>query len=396
MKLIKLKIPLELRPSWLNEDEIILPALEDKDKHYSITINPEGVKVNFDFNKVYENILYEKYTNQKRPPYTYLPFHFHKIPSFVRYFFKRNPKKSAFPLWPIDKSLEFLREIGTKYTLLNNIEEYTKYKFSDNKKYGLILTHDIEAENNWEWVKRIAQLEMDLGFRSSWNVVPHYYKIDYDVLDWLITNGFEIGLHGYNHDNKLAYQSIDIIRKRLEDSKSFIERYEIKGFRSPSWLRTDTLFKAIEEYFIYDMSVMDVDQICPAGTGGSCSLFPYYITKKLLEIPTTLPYEAPRYFGISKGELNNFWSTKIEWIKTIHGMIVVNTHPDPHYSGNPGMLEEYSLFLNKFKNDEECSCVLPRELADTYNSVSNNHSNLPSFPCKLRNEVGAGKLANKE
>lgn len=367
MKLVKLKIPLELRPSWLNnEDEIFLPALEDKDEHYSITINPEGVKVDFDFNKVYENILYEKYRKQKRPFYTYLPFHFHKIPSFIRYFFKKNPKKSSFPLWPVDKTLELLREIGVRYALLNNIEKYTKCNFLDDKKYGLILTHDIEAENNWEWVEKIAKLEMDLGFRSSWNVVPHYYKIDYNVLDWLIINGFEIGLHGYNHDNKLAYLSIDKMIKRIEDSMPFIERYEVKGVRSPSWLRTNTLFKVLEEYFIYDMSVMDVDQICPAGSGGSCSVFPYYITNILLEIPTTLPYEAPLYFGVSAIELNNYWSEKIEWIKTIHGMIVVNTHPDPHYSGNTLMLKEYGKFLENFKDDRECSMLLPGEFAGNY------------------------------
>lgn len=366
MKLINLKISLELQPPWLDKDEFFLPALEDKDKDYLITLDSEGIKINFDFNKMYENILYEKYTKHRRPPYTYLPFHFHKIPSSVRYFFKKNPKKTSFPLWPIEKSLELLREIGIKYNLFNNIEYYTKSYLPNNMKYGLILTHDIEAENNWEWVRKIAELEVSLGFRSSWNVVPHYYKIDYNVLDWLVENNFEIGLHGYNHDNKLAYLPIDLIRKRMKDSISFIERYNIKGFRSPAWLRTNNLFKVLEEFFVYDMSVLDVDQICPAGSGGSCSLFPYYITKRLLEIPTTIPYEAPMYFSVFAKELNNFWLEKIEWIKIINGMIVINTHPDPYYGGNYVMLKEYSYFLENFKNDNECYKLLPRELANAY------------------------------
>ncbi|MFQ5786551.1 MAG: hypothetical protein ACE5H1_01085, partial [Thermodesulfobacteriota bacterium] len=193
--------------------------------------------------------------------------------------------------------------------------------------------------------------------------VPHYYKIDCDILDWLIANGFEIGLHGYNHDNKLAYLSIDKMTKRIEDSMPFIERYKVKGFRSPSWLRTDSLFEVLEKYFIYDMSIQDVDHICPAGSGGSCSVFPYYVTKRLLEVPTTLPYEAPMYFGVTASELNAFWLEKTEWIKNINGMIVVNTHPDPHYSGNNVILKEYISFLEKFKDDKECSVLLPGEFA---------------------------------
>lgn len=366
MKLIKLKIPSDLRPFWLKKNEIFLPALRDKDEYYSITISIKGIETNFDFNEVFENILYERYTSRSRPLYTYLPFHFHRIPSIVRYYFKKNRyPKTSFPSLTIEKSLELLREIGIKHNLLNN--QFARCNWHDRKKYVLLLTHDIEAENNWGWVKKIAQIEMDLGFRSSWNVVPHYYKINYDILDWLAANNFEIGLHGYNHDNKLAYLSVDKIRKRMEDSMPFIEKYKVKGFRSPSWLRTDNLFKVLEEYFVYDMSVLDVDQICPAGSGGSCSAFPYYITKRLLEIPTTLPYEAPMYFDVPAFELNNFWFEKIEWIKNINGMIAVNTHPDPHYSGAQIMLKEYSRFLESFTNERECSILLPKEIANNYN-----------------------------
>ncbi len=320
--------------------------------------------------KVFENVLYERYTDLHRPLYTFLPFNYQKIPAIFRYrfqkFFKNNnPAKIVFPSWPYEKSLEELRK-----STLNNFEISQKNNFKkliwpENKQYSLVLTHDIESGDNWKWVKIIAEIEKEYGFKSSWNIVPKLYKIDYNILDWLISNGFEIGLHGYSQDNKLAFLKEDIIRRRIESVQGLVQQYKIKGFRSPSWLRSENLFKVLQDYFIYDCSVLDVDYISSAGIGGCCSIFPYKIGK-IIELPTTLPYEFPIQLGVRPIELNNFWREKVEWIKENRGVANLITHPDPFYGGNWPMVDAYRELLKNFAADNNLICMLPYQLAEYF------------------------------
>lgn len=326
--------------------------------------------------KIFENVLYEKYVDLRRPLYTYIPFNYQRIPGMIRYhsqklFKKTKPDKSVFPTWPFEELLEKLRKIALDKYVLDDCYPFKRLSWPEDKQYALILTHDIEGAGNWKWVRIIAEIEKEYGFRSSWNVTYGFYKIDYATLDWLIENGFEIGLHGYNHDNKLSFLSEDRIRWRIESSYPLIKQYNITGFRSPSWLRSETLFKVLQDYFIYDCSVLDVDYISPGGIGGCCSIFPYNIGK-LVELPTTLPYELPIQFGVAQSNLNSFWSQKIQWIKKNKGAIVVNTHPDPYYGGSQPMVNMYKSFLEKFKEGKDVICMLPSSVAEYYNRFNKN------------------------
>lgn len=353
--------------SFVNSDIDKEPAFVSKEKK---RLDDSYLK------KIFENVLYEKYVDLRRPLYTYIPFNYQRIPGMIRYhsqklFKKTKPDKSVFPAWPFEESLEKLRKIALDKYTINDSDLLRRLRWPENKQYALILTHDIEGANNWKWVRTIAEIEKEYGFRSSWNVVPKLYQIDYATLGWLIENGFEIGLHGYNHDNKLSFLSEDRIRRRIESSYPLIKQYNIRGFRSPSWLRSETLFKVLQDYFIYDCSVLDVDYISPGGIGGCCSIFPYNIGK-LVELPTTLPYELPIQFGVTQSNLNSFWSQKIQWIKKNKGAIVVNTHPDPYYGGNQPMVNMYKSFLEKFKEDKDVICMLPSNAAEHYAKFNAN------------------------
>ena len=50
------------------------------------------------------------------------------------------------------------------------------------KSFALVLTHDVETARGLQNVLKIAQMEENLGFRSSWNLVPHKYRIDDGVV----------------------------------------------------------------------------------------------------------------------------------------------------------------------------------------------------------------------
>lgn len=64
-----------------------------------------------------------------------------------------------------------------------------------------------------------------------------------------------------------------------------------------------------------------------------------------MHIPTTVPFETPLWFGYAPEHLLEFWMPKMKWLESCGGDIVVNTHPDPFYSGNARMLSAYEELL---------------------------------------------------
>src|SRR2546425_10248609 len=42
----------------------------------------------------------------------------------------------------------------------------------DGKKFAFVVTHDVESRKGLERCRELAQMEMRLGFRSSFNFVP--------------------------------------------------------------------------------------------------------------------------------------------------------------------------------------------------------------------------------
>ena len=82
----------------------------------------------------------------------------------------------------------------------------------EKKQFALVFTHDVEDKKGLQKCIKLAELEKKFGFRSSFNFVPEKYKITSEIFKYLKSNGFEIGVHGLNHDGKL-FKSRKIFRK---------------------------------------------------------------------------------------------------------------------------------------------------------------------------------------
>jgi hypothetical protein len=234
-------------------------------------------------------------------------------------------------------------EMAVGFALLRHFASHPEPPDRSN----LILTHDVDTAQGFEWARRIAQCEMDHGFRSSWNVVTSAYPIDHDTLAWLVERGFEIGVHGETHDNRLPFRSEAEMRRRFDWMRPFRERYGVAGFRSPSWCRTPLLFDVLSDHFAYDSSCLDVDENCPCGDGGVGTTQPFLIRPSLVEVPATLPFETPSLRGLEWSRATEFWWPKIRWSTDARANIVVNTHPDSHFSGNAEALEAYCGLLGR-------------------------------------------------
>ena len=77
----------------------------------------------------------------------------------------------------------------------------------DGKRFALVLTHDVESQAGVDQVRALAEVEMQHGFRSSFNFIPEGdYAVPAALRQWLLERGFEVGVHDLHHDGKL-YQS---------------------------------------------------------------------------------------------------------------------------------------------------------------------------------------------
>jgi len=332
------------------EGKVVAWGVCEREKIPLLSVESGVIFSQYNWGEWKDYILGEKYRDITRPFYTRLPFHYHIVPGPLRnisarvLLAKRAPSaypRDDFPGFPIEQGFELLNHVYERISGTHGLETH--------RSSQIILIHDIDTEEGFRWVKRIANLEIEYGFRSLWNVVGHKYKINYEILDWLVENGFEIGLHGYDHDNRLIFLPESKIRYRLDQCDRLLRRYQIKAFRSPSWFRNEMLFNVLKDYFLYDYSCLDTDIVCPGGNGG-CLWTKTFSLSGLTHVPTTLPFEIPLFFHYVPEQLLEFWKPKIEWLKSCHGNIVVNTHPDPHYSGNVRMLKIYGELLSLLEN----------------------------------------------
>ncbi|MFW9876683.1 MAG: polysaccharide deacetylase family protein [Candidatus Thorarchaeota archaeon] len=372
-KLVELVINNKIRPKWLSKHKniiFVIPAVYEnfskdgvlayftyKHKRYpAISLNNKN-KITFNFNpeKAINFILNEEHCSKKRPIYTYLPFHYHKIPlreKIYKTLKKRKNSRKNFPDWPIDNSADILKEICINSLRLNK-KIKTKRTWPNKAKFAIVISHDIDSKQGFSKIKEFLEIEKEHGIKASWNIVLNYFRLDYALLDRMVKEEHEICSHGYNHDNKIAYLGEKGIKKRFEKQKNLIKQYEIKGFRSPSLLVSKKLFQVAQDYFVYDSSIPDTEvTLTDSERRGCCSIFPFFINN-LVEIPITMPMDASLIFmGYKPDEILNLWKEKLNLIKDIGGVAVFNIHPEPRFSGNKKMMHIFEKLLEHLKNED--------------------------------------------
>src|ERR1051326_4826082 len=160
----------------------------------------------------------------------------------------------------------------------------------DGKKFALVLTHDVEGRRGLSRVERLKQLEQSRGFRSAFNFVP---EGDYSVPDALRlalgSDGFEVGLHGLQHDGRLYASKKQFLAKAAR-IRTYVQQWNACGFRSPLMQpRLPWLHKLGVEY---DCSSFDTDPFEPEPDGVG-TIFPFWVSGRdnsgFVELPYTLP-----------------------------------------------------------------------------------------------------------
>ena len=200
----------------------------------------------------------------------------------------------------------------------------------DGKQFAFVLTHDVESQEGLAKVRKLAEFEMEHGFRSSFNFIPDGpYQVSAELRQWLVDNGFEVGVHDLHHDGKL-YRNREEFRKKAERINEYLIEWQAVGFRSGFMLnRLDWMH---DLNVAYDASTFDTDPFEPQPEGMH-TIFPFWLPvpldargndsrKGYVELPYTLPQDSTLFLHMRE-KSPEIWLNKLDWVAERGGMAAV-------------------------------------------------------------------------
>ena len=142
----------------------------------------------------------------------------------------------------------------------------------DGKKFAFVLTHDVEGQEGVDNCRQLMQLEIELGFRSSYNFIPEgTYQTPADLRKELVDKGFEVGIHDLRHDG-LLYNSPRQFARNADRINHHLKNWGAVGFRSGFMLNRLDWLHALNIH--YDASTFDTDPFEPQPEGRR-TIFPF-------------------------------------------------------------------------------------------------------------------------
>ena len=277
----------------------------------------------------------------------------------------------------------------------------------DKKAFAFAITHDVEGPEGLAKVRQLAEIEMKLGFRSSFNFIPEGdYRVTPELRTWLTDRGFEVGVHDLNHDGKL-YRSGARFSRAASKINDYLKAWNAQGYRSGFMLHNLDWHHDLD--ILYDTSTFDTDPIefQPDGTG---TIFPFWIPyepsrnapgprrgapasaarKGYLELPYTLPQDSTLFIVLQE-QTPALWLKKLDWIASQGGMAMINVHPDylclegEAPSPRTFPIAHYYALLERVRTVHASSvwCALPREIATYVHSLPTPLPQRPKRVCMI-------------
>jgi hypothetical protein len=249
-----------------------------------------------------------------------------------------------------------------------------------DKAFAFVLTHDVEGRTGMERCRRLAEMEMGLGVRSSFNFVPEgEYALPAGLSSFLTANGFEIGVHDLHHDGSL-YRSYDAFKAASQRINHHLHAWGAVGFRSAFMLHNLEWLRELD--VLYDASTFDTDPFEPQPDGVN-TILPFWVPREngsgYVELPYTLAQDST-LFLILRETGNGIWKHKLDWVSAHGGLALVNVHPDYiAFDGRPGAFEYDAGLYREFlqyaiqRYGSSAWFALPREVA----SFARRHLSVP-------------------
>jgi hypothetical protein len=303
-----------------------------------------------------------------RPVAARMPFSYRRVPAPVRNVIRNVITRrraadlhSGWPAWPREPSVEVLRAVylAARRALDPDLEPLPFWP--DGSQFAIALTHDVDSAAGLERSRALAAMEAGRGLRACYYVVGLDYPLVPAAMADLHAAGAEVGLHGPHHDNRIAFHDPEVAASELDACAEAIDEHGMRGFRSPSMLRTPGLYELLADRFVYDSSMPDTG-LLPA-RNGCATVFPLGTQPSVLPL-TLAPDGQLLGSGLSPDAVLEAWIAKAEWIADLGGVAVHLTHPEVGFSADGPMRAAHERFLDWVVEREDAWCATPVEIVE--------------------------------
>jgi peptidoglycan/xylan/chitin deacetylase (PgdA/CDA1 family) len=335
----------------------------------------EGSKIflPFDVNEVVDNLRYERYVAlsgwQAWIQESWIRDLYYQIrpwlPIAVRKHLQRAYLKDwntiEFPNWPIDRSVDVLLE---RLLVLAMQSCGTRklpfiWFWPEGHKACAIVTHDVETAAGRDFCGNLMDINDAFGIKAAFQIVPEErYTLPKNYLQAMRDRGFEVNIHGLNHDGNL-FRERETFLNKAEQINAYAERFGALGFRSPVLYRNADWFQHLK--FSYDMSVPNVARLEPQ-RGGCCTVMPYFLPGGMTELPLTTA-EDYTLFHVINDNSADLWKRQMRILMEANGLMTFLIHPDyvqPKQAQTvyKELLEE----IARLRSENNVWVTLPREV----------------------------------
>jgi glycosyltransferase involved in cell wall biosynthesis len=265
----------------------------------------------------------------------------------------------------------------------------------NNKKFAFVLTHDAEGQTGLNRCRELAEMELSLGFSSSFNFVPEgEYRTPRSLRDLLTGYGFEVGVHDFRHDGRL-FSSRRHFKLHAPRINQYLQEWGAVGFRSGFMLHNFDWLRDLN--ILYDASSFDTDPFEPQPEGVN-TIFPLWVDRGTgsgyVELPYTLPQDSTLFLLLRQSGIDT-WIDKLDWVAQHGGLALVNVHPDYlSFDRNIARCEYRAQLYQQFleyaakKYRQEAWFALPKEVAAHVRSVRSSFAENPDTPLGSDSSTG--------
>ncbi|MFC1505211.1 hypothetical protein ACFL5W_01710 [Thermodesulfobacteriota bacterium] len=294
--------------------------------------------------------------------YAIRPFMPRKIQINLRRYIATKKYKKYQHIWPIDPKAA-IKPMGWQ-------------GWPDEKKFALVLSHDVDTQKGHDSVMKLLEIEEKLGFKSSFNFVPERYNLSNELIRHVRERGFQVCVHGLKHDGKL-FRNRQIFNERAKKINYYLKEWQAVGFTSPSMHHNLEWMHILD--ILHSTSTFDTDPFEPQ-PDSIRTIYPFLISNSrrkyggYIELPYTIPQDHLLFIILKQNNIR-IWEKKLDWIAEKNGMALLNTHSDyMRFDDGKLALEEYPVeyyikFLRYVKENyaSEYWQALPRDVMRFWN-----------------------------
>ena len=332
----------------------------------------DGIVLPFDADEILENLRKERYVAAEETPsftqqlvrrtyYVSRPFLSVGVRKHFQRFHLRERRNTAFPAWPIDKTVDNLcAELMSLALRTNGNRRIPFVWFWPNEyKACVIVTHDVEQEDGRAFCGGLMDVDERYGIKSSFQVIPEErYWVSDAFLEGIRARGFELNVHDLNHDGHL-FDNHRLFLERANKINEYAKKWRTEGFRTGGMYRNAEWTDAFR--FDYDMSFPNAAHLEPQ-RGGCCTVMPYF-AGRLVELPLTTTQDYSLFHILGKYSLD-LWKEELNSIAASNGLAAFIVHPDYVIERRARLVYENLLvLLSELCESANLWQALPRDVA---------------------------------